>query len=460
MIRLIPTWATQYDEFWNAIQKRNLWFIKLRYGAVALLSFLLLGIEFILELPLTKIQLTAIIIITLSILVYNVILQRLRNFVKPTAKFNNLHLSLLMMVLDLFSLTLLIHFSGGIENPLYMFYIFHMIIGSMILPGIIIYSIATAVIISFSLLVFFEYYGIVQHHAISGLLNNPVFDNLNYIFILLAVFMFMMYVSVALANKIARQLYEQEQKLWDSIDKLNKAEKVKQKYVIGIVHEIKSPIAAVESYIDLILGNFVGPVSKDVEEKLLRAKTRTDEAIKMINNILHISRLRLLDEITEEEIPIVQVVESLLSKQKVVADSKNITLTLQKDCKEENKLFGDPVLLELALSNIINNALKYIGKNGRIDISIKPENENCVVEICDDGIGIPVEDQEKIFDEFYRASNIKHKGYEGTGLGLSLVKQIITKHNGTIKVISPSKLQTNERPGTSFIVTLPVKKNV
>jgi len=459
MITLIPFWAKHHEEFWNAIRRRNLWFIKLRYGAVALLLLLLIGMEFILELPLTKIQLTAIIFLMLSILGYNLIIHWLRKFVKPTTKFNNLHLSLLMMILDIISLTSLIHYSGGIENPLYMFYIFHMIIGSLILPGAVIYSFATAVIISFSTLVFFEYYGIIQHHGIYGLLAFPIYNNLNFIFIVIVVFGLMMYVSVFLANKIARQLYEQEQKLWETIEKLNEAEKVKQKYVIGIVHEIKSPIAAVESYIDLILKNYVGPISNDVEEKLSRAKIRTHEAIKMINNVLHISKLRLLDEVIDEEINIVEIVESLITKQKVVAESKNIQLVLLKDCEENSKLFGDAVLIEIALSNILNNAIKYVGRNGKVEIALRPEDDNCVIEICDDGIGIPVNDQKRIFDEFYRASNIKHKGYEGTGLGLSLVKQIVKKHNGSIKVISPSRFQTNEKPGTCFIITFPIKKN-
>ncbi len=458
MISLIPYWAQHREEFWNAIRRRNLWFIKLRYGAVILLLFLLVGIEFILKLPLTKIQLTAIIFIMLSILGYNLVIHWIRKFVKPTTKFNNLHLSLLMMILDLVSLTSLIHYSGGIENPLYMFYIFHMIIGSLILPGIVIYSIATAVIISFSALVFFEYNGIIYHHGITGLLSFPLYENLHFIFIVLIVFSLMMYVSVFLANKIARQLYEQEQKLWESLQKLNEAERVKQKYVIGIVHEIKSPIAAVESYIDLIIKNYVGPVSREVEEKLVRAKTRTDEAIKMINNVLHISKLKLLDEITDEEIPLMEIAESLVTEQKVIADSKNISLTLKKDCKDNSKLYGDPVLIGIALSNILNNAIKYVGNNGKVEITLRHENDNCVIEICDDGIGIPSGDQEKIFDEFYRASNIKHKGYEGTGLGLSLVKQIITKHSGRIKVISPSRLQSGDKPGTCFVISLPIKK--
>ncbi|MCX6150124.1 MAG: HAMP domain-containing sensor histidine kinase [Ignavibacteriales bacterium] len=458
MVSLVPSWAKHNDEFWNAIKKRNLWFIQLRYGAVVLLVFLLIGVKFILQLQLTETQLTAIISITICILIYNVLIHKIRPKIKPTGKFNNLHLSLMQMILDLLALTLLIYYSGGIENPLYMFYIFHMIIGSLILPGAVIYTIATVVVISLWMIALLEYNGILIHHGIAGLFSQPIYTNHNYLLMILFVFTIMMYLSVAIANRIAHQLYQREQQLRESLNKLNEAEKAKQRYVIGVVHEIKTPIAAVESFIELILKNYVGPISKEVEEKLLRVKIRTNEAIKMINNVLHISKLKLLDEIYDDEINIVEIVEGLLSKQNIIAESKDIKLEFEKYCDNNSKIFGDAVLLELALSNIINNALKYVSSGGRVEISLKPDGDYCLIEVCDNGIGIPETDQKKIFEEFYRASNIKHKGYEGTGLGLSLVNQIVKRHNGNITVQSPSRLQDKDRPGTCFTIKIPVKK--
>jgi signal transduction histidine kinase len=78
------------------------------------------------------------------------------------------------------------------------------------------------------------------------------------------------------------------------------------------------------------------------------------------------------------------------------------------------------------------------------------------IKVCDNGVGIPSGESENIFQEFFRASNIKHKGYEGVGLGLTVVKQIITKHGGNITVQSPSSLAYENHPGTCFIITLPV----
>jgi signal transduction histidine kinase len=458
MISLIPSWAIHNEEFWNAIKKRNLWFIKLRYGAVVLLTFLLVGLEFILKLPLSGIQLYAIIIITILILFYNIIIQFARPLVKTEGRFNNLHLSLIQMILDLIALTLLIHYTGGIENPLYMFYIFHMIIGSLILPGVVIYSLAAGVVISFSSIVFLEYYGALEHHSIVGLFSSPIYNNENYILIVLTIFILMMLVSVVLANKIARQLYIIEQQLSESLDKLNEAEKVKQKYVMGVVHEIKTPIAAVQSIIELILDKYLGPISKEVEERLIRIKARSDEAIKLINNVLHISKLKLLDEIAKEEVNIIAVVKNLLLKQKSVAEAKKVQIIFNNNCQGDVKIFGDAVLLEMAISNILNNSLKYVNAEGMIEINTTCSNESCTIKISDNGIGIPEKDQQKIFDEFYRASNIQQKDYEGTGLGLSLVRQIIKNHNGEISVQSPSHLQSENHPGTTFVLKIPIEK--
>jgi len=143
MISLVPTWARHYEEFWNTIRRRNLWFIKLRYSAVLMLIFLILTSEFILDVTLSNVQEYVLILITISILLYNIILHYTRRFVKDDpGKFNPLHLSLVQMVLDLYALTLLVYYTGTIESPLYMLFIFHMIIGSLVLPGKIIFSAA------------------------------------------------------------------------------------------------------------------------------------------------------------------------------------------------------------------------------------------------------------------------------------------------------------------------------
>lgn len=456
MISLIPSWAHHYKEFWDLLRRRNLWFIKLRYGAVGMLLLFLVASEFIIGIRFTSTQTLSIYFVTGMILVYNALLHYLRRFVVSNPdRFNPIHHSLIQMILDIVALFLLVYYTGSIESPLFLLFVFHLIIGSLILPGVVVYAIAVVVVVFFTSLVFLEYYGVIIHHTAAGLLVNPVYNDFNYIISFTIFFAFLIFVSVLLTNNIARQLYRNEERLLESLDKLNKAEEEKQKYIIGVVHELKSPIAAVLSYLDLVLQKYVGPLNEVVEQKLTSAKERAVEAIYLINNILKISKLRLTSDISKEEVKLKEIICSVLEKQKAGFESKRITLRLTENRIQDTPVPGDRFLMEMAISNIIVNAIKYVSVDGIIDISISGLNEGVNLDISDNGVGIPADEHENIFKDFYRASNIKNKGYEGAGLGLSVVKQIILRHGGKISVQSPGRIAMPGKPGTSFKIFIP-----
>jgi signal transduction histidine kinase len=459
MINLVPQWALEHKEFWDAIRIRNLWFIRLRYGLVVLLiAFIILSIS-LFKIEFTPVQLTLILVITATIFIYNLILHYLRRFVKfDIESFNPMSLSLLQMVLDLISLSLLVYYTGGIESPLYMLFVFHMIIGSLILPGAVVYTIATIFVLIFAALTTLEHTGVLVHHHVKGLLEFHLYDNFNFVTAYLTTFTFMIFISVYLANGIARQLYKREKDLVDSIIKVNAAEKEKQQYIMGIVHEIKTPIAAVASYLDLILQKFLGPVDEKVEEKLLRAKLRADEGIQMINDVLNVSKLNLYDQFTEEKIDMEELICGVLKRRKSFADSQLVELKYVDERKNKYQVPGDKYLLDIALSNLIGNSVKYGVEDGNVEVKISDENGHVMIEICDDGIGIPTEEIPRIFNEFYRATNAKKISTEGSGLGLSVVKKIIDRHGGSISVKSPSRMANKDQHGASFIIKLPVNR--
>lgn len=456
MLNLVPEWAQNYQAFWDGIRKRNLWFIKLRYGAfIVLLAFFFFTV-FVLKVEFSESQIVAISIINFSILFYNLILHRVRrHLVCDTKKFNPLDFSLLQMVLDLAALLLLIYYTGGIESPLYMLFVFHLIIGSLILPGVVVYSMAAIFILLFSGMIFFEFFNTIPHHSIAGLLELHLYQNIYFIGLYLATFIFMIISSVYLANRIARQLYRREQDLVDSLNKINTAEMEKQRYIMGIVHEIKTPISAVVSFLDLVLQKFLGPIDERVEEKLLRAKHRADEGILMINNVLNISKLKLYDQFDSEEFKLEEVICRVIRKQKSSADAHLIHIEYHDERKEKKKIKGDKFLLDIVFSNLIGNSIKYGRENGKIIVNISDGKNENKITITDDGIGIPETDLPKIFNDFFRASNVKKASTDGSGLGLSVVKQIIERHKGTITAKSPSEIGTKDYPGTTFQISLP-----
>lgn len=457
MISLIPSWAQHYEEFWETVKVRNAWFIKLRFSAVLMLVVFLTTAGLLFKISFTPVQFYAISSITFIIFLYNILLTRLQKYLKYSDEgFNPIHFSIIQMALDLYALCLLVYYSGGIESPLFLLFIFHMVIGSMVLPRFVIYSSACLVIFVFSAIVFAEYSGLIAHHSIAGFLEYPFYNNLSYISVILAVFAFVLIITVMLANEIANKFYKMEENLLDSLDKLRAVEIEKENYITSVVHEIKTPIAAVQSYLDLILGNYLGPVSSKIENKLKRTRSRSDEAIQMINNILRISRLKILDDLGKDELDIKRIICSAHEKLKTHIETKEIKFSLIDNRINKRKVLGDKFLLEIGFSNVISNAIKYVDKGGKVIVTMDDSQDGIEIKVCDNGVGIPAGENENIFQEFFRASNIKHKGYEGVGLGLTVVKQIITKHGGTIKVESPSTLASENHPGTCFIITLPV----
>jgi len=459
VINLIPAWTKNYEQFWQSLKRRNYWLIKLRYAAVAMMIILFAGFEYIFKFELTPIQHKIFVYSTITILIYNFILSRLADKVTTNPnKFNYLHLSLVQIGFDLTLLAVITYYTGTIESPLYILFIFHMIVGSLILPGFVMYTICGLILGLFTLFSLLEYYTLIPHYGLKGLLNSPVYNNLNYISIFLPAFIVMMVVSVFIANTIAHELYKREQELRDTLDKLSEAEEAKQKYTMGVVHEIKTPIAAVQSILDLILQKFTGPVSDKVEDKLLKARTRSEEAINTINDVLSISKLKLLDSITPDKIDIEEMFNNSIKHFSTNLDFKNIRLIFRDERKNKKELIADEKLLELAFSNLFGNAIKYTPKQGKIEILISEYNEeNLQIEFSDSGIGVPEKDLQKIFNEFYRSSNAKTFNAEGSGLGLSVVKQIIEQHSGIISAESPSKLSLGEYKGTTFRIILPYK---
>lgn len=459
MFNLVPAWAKHYEEFWLTIRRRNLWFIKLRYAAVVMLFLFMFFSEYFLGISFSVLQHKAIIIITISILIYNLLFHFIRQFLKHDAdKFNPLHLSVLQMISDLIALMLIVYYTGSVESPLLLFFVFHMIIGSLILPGFVIYLFAFLVVASVWGITTGEYYSLIQHNHIVGFLPSPLHQNFNYVLAINTSFGFMIFMVVLIANRIANQLYRHEQQLLESIEKINSAEIEKQKYISGIVHEIKTPLAAVHSYLDLVLQKFLGPLDEVVEEKLIRARRRSDEAIELINNVLKISKLRMEDSFVKEEIDIASILARAIKTAKVNAEATGVKLSIKNRRKEKRVIKGDPLLIQIALSNIIGNAIKYNNMDGIVEIEIDEDKDNVLITVCDNGLGIPSEEIDKIYTDFFRASNIKRAGVEGSGLGLSVVKQIIERHDGKINVQSPSHLSTNKYPGTCVKITLPFIK--
>ena len=468
IFNLVPD-RIRHDQFWFRIGRRNMWLIKLRFGAVALLLFLIYGINLI-ESSFKSLQLNPgpIWIVAASILIYNFIFLFIGKYIErekqkyprrtdyeQVHKFHDLHFSLIQISCDYVSLLFFIYFTGGVETPLYTFFLFHVIIGSLILPGAVVNLINT-----FTLLVtisgaILELNGKLYHYSFN-VIPSELYTNTSYLVFFFTIFGIGLYLATYLANSIAQELYKREYKLTQAYAELENAEKTKSRYVMTVVHDLKTPIAAATTYLNMILNGTIGEIDPKIQQPLERSKIRLTNAISTINDVLYISQLKIESNVEDiDNVNLVAIFNEIISDMSVLISSKDQSLEFTHEDKSEIFVQAEPKLLMLSLANIVSNAVKYTDNNGKIRIELIELKDEVLITVADNGIGIPAKDQDKIFTNFFRTSLSREKGIEGSGLGLSFVHEVIQKYHGTITLQSPSSIQEEERPGTQFIITLP-----
>ncbi len=467
--KLIPE-RVQFEQFWFEIRKRNKWLIYLRYGAFLLLTSLIIGI-LILESIYENFHVSTfpLWIIAFSILIYNLIFHGIWNYLAKkrswiNAKhvdihrkgFRSMHFSMIQILTDFMALMLFIYFTGGVETPLYVMFIFHVIIGSLFLPGPIMFLIITITLATTIVGSILELSGSIPHHSIAGLLDQQLYTNEAYLIVFFTIFGIALYLSIYLANSIAMRLYSRERALTDAYKQLEDAEKTKSKYVMSVVHDLKTPVSAVLTYLNMILGGNLGEIKDVFVKPLERSQARLKGAINIINDILYISQLKLESEPKDiTDIDLHELIEEIYSEFSVIANSKNIDYSFEP-FQQGIIIKGDRRQLKLAISNLVSNAVKYVRENGKIEVTTESNNKNIVISIADTGIGIPPQEKDKIFNDFYRSTISKKSGIEGTGLGMSIVTEVIRHLNGKIEIDSPSRLKiSDELPGSEFRLIIP-----
>jgi len=451
---LLPHEIFRSIEIQKLVTRYNQWFIKLRYIAVVFLLFYILALKIFPSIELTGFQFYTMLCVMFLIFLYNIIIEHKLKVYGVDGGGYSLLFALLQIVLDIFSLAIIVYMSGGLEAPIFMFFVFHMIIGSVLLPKKIIYGIGISLISIFLLFSMLEYSLIIPHNKLEGLFSIELYRDINFVLGSLAVFGAMILCSIYLTKKIAMELYDRENELTRALTELSDAEINKQKYTMAVVHELKSPIAAASSFLDLLIGGYAGKVDDDAKDKIEKAQKRITESIENINNILRVSKFKVLNQLSVEKVNVIDIIKKIKGNLEPTISKKHITAILEIAQDVPEYITGDPVLLELAFSNIIGNAVKYTPSDGKVAILVSGV-EKLAIRVIDDGIGIPKQDQERIFEDYFRAGNAKNSGIEGTGTGLSVVKNIVDSHKGSIKIISPSEFKKNNRAGTEFRIELP-----
>lgn len=354
------------------------------------------------------------------------------------------------IITDLIILTSLLHFSGGIENPLVILYFFHMIVASAVFSSRESYSVTAFIIVLLGLMAFTECYGIISHYHLEGFVNHDLFMNKFYIFVAGAIFSVSSILLVRLTRMIISKSIKIEESYVLSNLELEKKDKLQNEYVLRVTHDIKGHLGAIISCLDVVKNNIFGTLNNNQEEFINRAYNRTNLLVTFVKDLLNLTKKRLIKDTEFEEFSLTDIINKVVSSVSILTNDKHIEFSVHLD-KNIGLINGNQYMIEELYSNILFNAVKYTPDNGRIELFVRNADDNIISEITDSGIGIPANEISKVFDEFYRASNVPKDISTGSGLGLSIVKQIVENHNGKIWVQS--------EPGvwTRFTFTIPIK---
>ena len=224
-------------------------------------------------------------------------------------------------------------------------------------------------------------------------------------------------------------------------------------HVLSIAfHDLKSPLAAVQSYQQVMLDGYAGEISEKQRNMMLRSSERIKELLNLINNILDISRIETR-QLEMETIPLLDMFCSSIDTAQRLAHQKGVQFKVEAP-QDLPHVDGAPNRLQQVLNNLLGNAIKFTPEGGSVGLKISDMEDHILIEVTDTGIGINADELHRIFDDFYRGVDAD---IPGAGLGLSIAKKIAEAHSGRIWVESPCP---ETGTGSKFSFTLPKKQAI
>lgn len=222
----------------------------------------------------------------------------------------------------------------------------------------------------------------------------------------------------------------------------------RQEFVSNVSHELKTPITSIKVLADSLNAQEDVPVEL-YKEFMVDIADEIDRENKIINDLLSLVKMdKSAADLTVESIDINQIIELILKRLKPIAEQKDIDLIYES--VREVIAEVDEVKLTLAISNLVENAIKYNREHGYVKVHLDADHQFFIIEVEDNGIGIPEESQEHIFERFYRVDKSHSQKIGGNGLGLAITRNAILMHRGAIKVESTPDV------GTKFKVKIPL----
>ena len=234
----------------------------------------------------------------------------------------------------------------------------------------------------------------------------------------------------------------------EMLRRLQTLDESRQEFVSNVSHELKTPLTSMKVLADSLMGQEDIPVEL-YREFMTDIGAEIDRENKIINDLLSLVKMdKSAGNINITSVQINELLERIMKRLRPIAQKQNVELVMESFRPVVAEV--DEVKLTLALTNLIENAIKYNNPDGWVHVSLNADHQNFFVTVEDNGIGIPKEAQNRIFERFYRVDKSHSREIGGTGLGLAIARNAIIMHRGAIKVHSM------EGEGTTFTVRIPL----
>ncbi len=237
------------------------------------------------------------------------------------------------------------------------------------------------------------------------------------------------------------------------IEQMIRLNRMKSEFVSVASHQLRTPLSAIRWETELLLSKFrKESVSTKQRQSIENINTLSGKMTKLVNDLLDVARIdqgRLI--IRKMPVNIVELVEEAVTGVSTIVKMRNIEVVF-KDKKNIPLVFGDPEKIRMVIENLLNNSIKYTTNHGKIEIKLLKKGDFVVFSVKDNGVGIPLEQHDRVFDKFFRSDNVVKYQTEGTGLGLYIAKNIIEQLNGKIWFDSVENL------GSIFSFSVPISR--
>ncbi|MEO8392838.1 MAG: PAS domain-containing sensor histidine kinase, partial [Chloroflexota bacterium] len=261
-------------------------------------------------------------------------------------------------------------------------------------------------------------------------------------------------VLVVVRDETERKRAEEErlenERLRAQLSKEAELHQMRDRFISMVSHEFRRPLTTITTSIDL-LENYRSKMTEDVAQRhFTRIHEQLDESNELLDDFLALMRSEINQQgFSPTPVDLTEICAKLVDQIRLTSKSKH-TVLYSSACQQV-LLKGDEKLLRHAISNMLTNAVKYSPEGGEVRLDLR-RTEAIEIHVSDQGIGIPEKDQVRLFEPFYRASNVGEM--KGTGLGLSIARQAIEAHGGTLEIAK------SDASGTEFIIKLPVNEGV